>query len=82
MITSKITGKTYEPGNEHCVYFSNMLQCAKYFKTLGEEFFLDILYTSKKRRRLSCLRMGKMRRDTTSKAAMGPASAVTRCLCE
>jgi hypothetical protein len=48
MITSKITGKTYEPGNETCVYFSNMLQCAKYFKTLGEEFFLDILYTSKK----------------------------------
>lgn len=48
MITSKITGKTYEPGNEHCVYFSNMLQCAKYFKTIGEEFFLDILYTSKK----------------------------------
>lgn len=48
MITSKITGKTYEPGNEHCVYFSNMLQCAKYFKAIGEEHFLDILYTSKK----------------------------------
>jgi hypothetical protein len=25
-----------------------MLQCAKYFKTIGEESFLDILYTSKK----------------------------------
>lgn len=48
MIRSKITGKEYEPGNEHCVYFSNMLQCAKYFKTIGEEFFLDILYASKK----------------------------------
>jgi hypothetical protein len=48
MITSKITGKTYEQDNEHCVYFSNMLQCAKYFKTIGEEYFLDILYTSKK----------------------------------
>lgn len=48
MITSKITGKSYEPGNEHCVYFSNMLQCAKYFKTIGEEYFLDIIYTSKK----------------------------------
>lgn len=47
-ITSKITGKTYTPGNERCVYFSNMLQCAKYFKTIGEEHFLDILYTSKK----------------------------------
>ena len=48
MIKSRITGKEYEPGNEHCVYFSNMLQCAKYFKTIGEEFFLDILYASKK----------------------------------
>ena len=48
MITSKITGKAYEPGNEHCVYFSNMLQCAKYFKAIGEEHFLDILYTSRK----------------------------------
>ena len=47
-VTSKITGKTYQQGNEHCVYFSNMLQCAKYFKTLGEEYFLDILYTSRK----------------------------------
>lgn len=47
-VTSKITGKTYQQGNEHCVYFSNMLQCAKYFKTLGEEYFLDILYTHPK----------------------------------
>lgn len=47
-VTSKITGKTYKQGNEHCVYFSNMLQCAKYFKAIGEEYFLDILYTSKK----------------------------------
>lgn len=48
MVRSKITGKEYEPGNANCVYFSNMLQCAKYFKTIGEEFFLDILYASKK----------------------------------
>jgi hypothetical protein len=47
-VESKITGKKYLQGNEHCVYFSNMLQCAKYFKALGEEHFLDILYTSKK----------------------------------
>jgi hypothetical protein len=47
-VKSKITGKEYDPGNEHCVYFSNMLQCAKYFKTIGEEYFLDIRYATKK----------------------------------
>ena len=47
MITSKITGKTYEPSD--CVYISNPLQCQKYLKYLGEDFFLDILYTSYKK---------------------------------
>ncbi|MEE1301333.1 MAG: hypothetical protein UHD64_01010 [Bacteroidales bacterium] len=47
MITSKITGKSYEPSEG--VYISNPLQCQKYFKFLGEDFFLDILYTSYKK---------------------------------
>lgn len=47
MIKSKITGKTYEPGDG--VYLTNPVQCQKYFKYLGEDFFLDILYTSDKR---------------------------------
>jgi hypothetical protein len=47
MITSKITGKTYEPSE--CVYLTNPTQCQKYLKYLGVEFFLDILYTSGKR---------------------------------
>lgn len=47
MITSKITGKTYEPSD--CVYLTNPIQCQKYLKYLGEDFFLDILYTSNKR---------------------------------
>ena len=47
MITSKITGKTYEPSE--CVYLTNPTQCQKYLKYLGVEFFLDILYTSEKR---------------------------------
>lgn len=47
MITSKITGKTYDPSEG--VYISNPLQCQKYFKFLGEDFFLDILYTSYKK---------------------------------
>lgn len=46
MITSKITGKTYNPSE--AVYLSNPIQCQKYFKYLGDELFLDILYTSKK----------------------------------
>ena len=47
MITSKITGKSYEPSEG--VYISNPLQCQKYVKFLGEDFFLDILYTSYKK---------------------------------
>lgn len=47
MITSKITGKTYDPSDG--VYISNPLQCQKYFKYLGEDLFLDILYTSYKK---------------------------------
>jgi hypothetical protein len=47
MITSKITGKSYDPSDG--VYISNPLQCQKYFKYLGEDLFLDILYTSYKK---------------------------------
>lgn len=48
MITSKITGKQYEPGND-CIYITNPTQCQKYFNYLGTEFFLDILYASEKK---------------------------------
>ena len=48
MITSKITGKQYTPGID-CVYITNPTQCQKYFKHLGAEFFLDILYASEKK---------------------------------
>lgn len=47
MITSKITGKTYDPSN--AVYLTNPVQCQRYFKFLGDEPFLDILFTSEKR---------------------------------
>jgi hypothetical protein len=47
MVISKITGKTYEPSD--CVYLTNPVQCQKYLKYLGEDFFLDILYTSHKK---------------------------------
>ena len=48
MITSKITGKTYDPST--AVYITNPIQCQRYFKFLGDELFLDILFTSKKRK--------------------------------
>jgi hypothetical protein len=48
MITSKVTGKSYEPARD-CVFLTNPLQCQKYFQYLGAELFLDILYTSEKR---------------------------------
>ena len=48
MITSKITGKTYEPGSE-CIYLTNMLQVKKYLEFLGPELMLDILFSSEKR---------------------------------
>ena len=47
MITSKITGKSYSPSD--AVYLTNPIQCQRYFKYLGDEYFLDILYTSEKR---------------------------------
>lgn len=47
MITSKITGKQYSEGD--AVYLTNPIQCQRYFKYLGDEYFLDILYTSSKR---------------------------------
>ena len=47
MITSKITGKSYDPSE--AVYLTNPMQCQRYFKFLGSEPFLDILFTSEKR---------------------------------
>jgi hypothetical protein len=47
MTTSKITGRSYEPSE--CVYITNPVQCQRYFKFLGSDFFLDILYTSDKK---------------------------------
>ena len=47
MITSKITGKTYSQSD--CVYISNPIQCAKYCKFLGTDFFMDIIFTSEQR---------------------------------
>ena len=44
MVTSRITGKKYNPSE--AVYLSNPTQCQKYFKYLGDELFLDILFTS------------------------------------
>ena len=50
MITSKITGKNYDPDN--AVFLTNPLQCQRYFKFLGSEHFLDILYTSEREKML------------------------------
>lgn len=47
MIISKITGRAYEPSD--AIYITNPVQCQRYFKYLGSELFLDILYTSEKR---------------------------------
>ena len=48
MITSKVTGKTYEPGSD-CIYLTNMLQVKKYLEFLGPEFLLDVLWSSEQR---------------------------------
>ena len=74
MITSKITGKSYEPSEG--IYISNPIQCQKYFKHLGEEFFLDILYTSYKREdwRMRCAR----RRAGGTPSARAPRSEARR----
>lgn len=47
MKISKITGKQYSEGD--AVYLTNPIQCQRYFKYLGDEYFLDLLYTSGKR---------------------------------
>ena len=47
MKISKITGKVYNPND--AVYLTNPVQCQRYFKFLGDELFLDILFTSEKR---------------------------------
>lgn len=48
MITSVITGKTYDPSD--AVYFSNPVQTQRYLEYLGPDFFLDILWASEKRK--------------------------------
>ena len=48
MITSKLTGKTYDPSE--AVYITNPRQSQAYAKYLGGwEHFLDMLFTSEKR---------------------------------
>ena len=47
MRTSKITGKQYSESD--AIFLTNPIQCQPYFKYLGDEYFLDILYTSEKR---------------------------------
>ena len=47
MKISKITGKQYSESD--AVFLTNPIQCQRYFKYLGDEYFLDILYTSEKR---------------------------------
>ena len=47
MKTSKITGKQYSEND--AIFLTNPIQCQRYFKYLGDEYFLDILYTSEKR---------------------------------
>lgn len=48
MITSKLTGKTYEPAN--AIYMTNPRQNQAYAKYLGGwEYFLDMLFTSDKK---------------------------------
>lgn len=47
MKTSQITGRSYEPSE--CIYITNPVQCQRYFKLLGSDLFLDILYASEKK---------------------------------
>ena len=48
MITSKVTGKMYDPSD--AIYMTNPRQNQAYAKYLGGwEYFLDMLFTSEKR---------------------------------
>ena len=47
MITSKITGKSYQPTD--CIFISNMTQCHQMLNAIGPADLYDILYTSEKR---------------------------------
>lgn len=47
MIRSKITGKEYDP--LQAVYLTNPVQTYLYFKNIGPDCFLDILWDSVKR---------------------------------
>ena len=48
MITSKLTGKTYEPSD--AIYMTNPRQNQAYAKYLGGwDYFLDMLFTSDKK---------------------------------
>lgn len=48
MIVSQITGKTYNPDNDSCVYITNMVQSYKYLNAIGSDYLLDILYAGTK----------------------------------
>lgn len=47
MVTSRITGKKYQP--DECIYISNPTQCAKYCKLLGTDLLMDIILSSERR---------------------------------
>lgn len=47
MRTSTLTGKSYDPSE--AIYITNHKQCAAYLNALGDDLFLDVLFTSKKR---------------------------------
>ena len=46
-VISKITGKEYN--SDEAVYCSNMLQMSRYFAYLGDEYFLDIIWSDRKK---------------------------------
>lgn len=48
MVTSKITGKTYNPDNSHSAYLSNLQQVFKYLCNGAEDDLVDILYANTK----------------------------------
>ena len=48
MVTSTLTGKSYEPDNGSVLYLTNMLQVYRYLKAGADKCLVDILWTSSK----------------------------------
>ena len=47
MVTSKITGKTYDPSD--CVYIANVMQVKKMLDFIGPDALMDVLWSSERR---------------------------------